>query len=51
MMPQWSHDGTRILFSSFRPGNWEIFVMNADGSGLVNLTNNSALDDWPNWQP
>src|SRR3989442_330821 len=28
----------------------EIFAMNADGSGLVNLTNDPATDDWsPAW--
>jgi len=38
-----------IAFSSQRDGYNEIYVMNADGSGLTNLTNNSA-DDWsPAW--
>jgi len=49
--PVFSPDGTKIAFSSLRDGNWEIYVMNADGSNPVNLTNNSAEDDWPTWSP
>ncbi|MDO8617059.1 MAG: hypothetical protein Q7T33_15220 [Dehalococcoidia bacterium] len=41
----------RIAFVSDRDGNQEIYVMNADGSGLANLTNNAALDDEPWWSP
>ena len=34
---------------SDRDGNDEIYVTNADGSGLTRLTDNPA-DDWtPNW--
>ncbi len=35
----------KILFVSLRDGKYEIYVINADGSNQVNLTNNSA-DDW-----
>ena len=49
--PCWSPDGERIAFQSSRDGNNEIYVMNEDGSGLVNLTNHSG-DDWtPDWSP
>ena len=30
--------GGQIAFMSLRDGNWEIYVMNADGSGARNLT-------------
>jgi Tol biopolymer transport system component len=49
--PSWSPDGRRIAFASDRDGNREIYVMNADGSGQINLTNNPA-DDWgSSWSP
>ena len=41
----------RIAFHSNRDGNWEIYVMNADGSGQTRLTNNPAADSWPSWSP
>ncbi len=41
----------RIAFSSDRDGNMEIYVMNADGSGLTNLTNDAANDINPAWSP
>jgi len=47
--PTWSPDGTRIAFSSNRDGDWEIYVVNADGTGLVKLTDNSAYDSEPSW--
>jgi Tol biopolymer transport system component len=49
--PVWSPDGRQILFDSERDGNWEIYVVNADGSDLHNLTNNSAHDSFPVWSP
>jgi uncharacterized repeat protein (TIGR01451 family) len=55
-MPDWSPDGTEIAFSSTRdvspPSFGEIYVMNADGSGVTRLTfggTNSALN--PSWSP
>lgn len=41
----------KIAFASDQNGNFEIFVMNADGSGQINLTNNSAIDSQPSWSP
>ena len=41
----------RIAFTSERDGNGEIYMMNADGSGITRLTNHEA-DDWtPRWSP
>jgi Tol biopolymer transport system component len=40
-----------IAFQSNRDGNNEIYVMNGDGSGLTNLTNNPADDAAPFWSP
>ena len=41
----------RIAFVSNRGGNSDIYVMNLDGSGLVNLTNHPASDRLPAWSP
>jgi len=43
--------GDKIAFASARDGNWEIYVMNADGSGQTRLTNNPAEDAMPAWSP
>ena len=49
--PAWSPDGRRIAFDSDRDGNSEIYVMNADGSGVTRLTDNDAIDSFPTWSP
>src|SRR5262249_55403235 len=42
----WSPDGTKIIF-----GSGDLFVMNADGSGLTNITNTDGkYEDSPSWQ-
>ena len=38
----WWPDGQRVGFQSNREGNWEIYVMDVDGSNIVNLTNFGA---------
>ena len=56
----WSPDGTQIVFHSARfqpsepgPGHsaLEIFIMNADGSNQVRLTNNNFQDSLPSFSP
>jgi Tol biopolymer transport system component len=49
--PRWSHDGMRIAFSSTRgqKGNLDIFVMDADGSNLVRLTDHPSAEQGPVW--
>ena len=41
----------KIAFHSFRDGNYEVYVMNADGSAQTNLTNNPESDWNPMWSP
>lgn len=36
---------------SSRDGNWEIYIMNADGSGMGRLTQDAAHDGLPVWSP
>jgi len=47
----WSPDGTQLAFNTKRDGNWEIYVIDADGSNPTNLTNDPAYDGWPAWSP
>jgi dipeptidyl aminopeptidase/acylaminoacyl peptidase len=53
--PDWSPDGTKIAFhklSSPASVTNEIYVVNADGSGLKNISNDPALDySAPSWSP
>ena len=41
----------KILFSSSRDGNWEVYMMNPDGSQQVNLTQHPAGDRGAAWSP
>ena len=41
----------RIVFSSFRDGNPEIYVMDANGRNQERLTNHPAYDYDPDWSP
>lgn len=41
----------KIVFTSSRDGNREIYIMNPDGSDQVRLTNHRADDAIPTWSP
>jgi Tol biopolymer transport system component len=45
----WNGNGSQLAFASNRDGDYEIYVMNADGSGQSALTDNAAEDRWPAW--
>ena len=49
--PTWSPDGKKILFASGRDGNFEIYVMDTDGSSQTCLSKNIAMDNFPAWSP
>ena len=57
--PTWSPDGAEIAFASYVGGttsfgdpDYDIFVMNADGSGERNITSDpDAYDMYPTWSP
>jgi TolB protein len=39
--PVWSPDGTKIAYMHWQHDHWEIYIMNADGSGRIALTSSS----------
>jgi Tol biopolymer transport system component len=48
----WSPDGKHIAFISTSQGEDELYVINTDGSGLVNVTNHPGYSDFlPVWSP
>lgn len=53
MNPTPSPDGSRIAFvvADYVDGTGDIFVVNRDGTGLHQLTDDPELDDSPAWSP
>jgi Tol biopolymer transport system component len=55
--PRWSANGNLIMFSSNRvtgtnpTGDEEIFIMNADGTDVTQVTDNTVDDSYPEWSP
>lgn len=49
--PSFSPTGEIIVFESDRSGDYDIWVMNADGTDPKNLTQHSAFDWFPQWRP
>ena len=49
--PNWSPDGSRIAFESNQDGDMEVYVMQADGSDIRQLTQNTLHDEGPVWSP
>jgi Tol biopolymer transport system component len=63
-LPNWSPDGTKIAYTHYQENEpvikvqaaqqytYQVFVVNADGSGTPqNVSNNSDDDEDPNWSP
>ncbi len=57
--PSWSPDGKKIAFGALEEPhlvndaktNQEVYVMNADGSNMVNISNHPKWDAYPAWSP
>ena len=42
LVDSWSPDGTKVAFISNRDGEWLLYAMNADGSGIRRITSREA---------
>jgi Tol biopolymer transport system component len=49
--PRWSPDGRRIAFSANPRGNYGIYVMNDDGTGITAAVDSPADETEPAWRP
>lgn len=50
--PSWSPDGSKIVYTSSKTGNEEVWIMNADGSGKTQLTDlNASIAGRPRFSP
>jgi Tol biopolymer transport system component len=49
--PQWSPDGRQLVFTGFNNGFSDLFVINRDGTGLRQLTDDRFADLHPSWSP
>jgi len=49
--PDWSPDGSQIVFESNRNGDFEIYVMDANGGNPQQLTDQPGRDLMPVWKP
>lgn len=45
----WSPDGLRIVFCTFRDGNFDLYIVDRDGSRPRRLTRDAAFDGLPTW--
>lgn len=51
LVPAWSPDGSKIVFSTKTTGNADIYTINTDGTGLQQLTDDPAPDLTPSYSP
>jgi Tol biopolymer transport system component len=51
LWPKYSPDGTQIVFSSRRDDDFEIYLMNSDGSTHRRLTQSQGVDTHPSFSP
>jgi Tol biopolymer transport system component len=49
--PSWSPDGEKLVFTGYDGGLSDLFVVNADGTGLRRLTEDKYADLHPVWSP
>jgi Tol biopolymer transport system component len=47
----WSPEGTQLVFTSYREGTMDIYVMNADGTDIRKLYGTNLQEYGPEWSP
>jgi Tol biopolymer transport system component len=51
MEADWNQQERKIAFASDRAGDFNLYVMNADGSNVVQVTSNTHMQRLPSWDP
>ena len=51
LLLDWSPTGEHIVFASDFDGDKEIFIMDAEGTPIHQLTSNEDVDEFPDWSP
>ncbi len=49
--PDWSPVSEEVVYMANPAGNWNVYVINSDGTNLRRLTDDSASDGLPVWSP
>jgi hypothetical protein len=49
--PAWSPVDDRIAFMSARSGNWDLYIIHADGKGLAQISKEPSVEGLPAWSP
>lgn len=51
LSPSWLPDSNYIVFSSNRDGDYDLYIVGADGIGPIQLTNDPGDETYPVWSP
>lgn len=51
MEADWNQQERKIAFASNRAGNFNLYVMDADGGNVVQVTSGPQMERLPSWQP
>ncbi|MEP6781724.1 MAG: peptidase S9, partial [Gemmatimonadaceae bacterium] len=51
LSPSWSPDGKQLVFSGMKHGLSDLYIVNADGTTLKQLTKDRYGDEMPQWSP
>lgn len=49
LYPAWSPKGEQIVFSSDRDGQIDLYIVNAEGTGIFRLTHTESMEESPDW--